>query len=128
MQEVSLPLRRLGSDTTRRLQSVADHLARHTGAEAVVLFGSRARGDASRSSDWDLCVILPDDVLPGRYNAVDLWREVSEFDLPVQIYPIRRSVFISRASDVNSVSHDILRDGQSIVGSLDFARSHENPA
>ncbi|MFZ4580947.1 MAG: nucleotidyltransferase domain-containing protein [Myxococcota bacterium] len=35
-----------------------------THAERVVLFGSRARGDARPDSDLDLLVIVPDDVDP----------------------------------------------------------------
>ena len=34
--------------------------------EAVVLFGSRARGDAGPESDLDLMIILSDDTLPQR--------------------------------------------------------------
>ena len=30
--------------------------------EAIILFGSRARSDNDDESDWDLCVILPDNV------------------------------------------------------------------
>lgn len=32
---------------------------------AVILFGSRARGDASATSDVDICLVLH----PGRYSA-----------------------------------------------------------
>ncbi|NDW04829.1 nucleotidyltransferase family protein [Jiella pacifica] len=109
------------SDETRQLRRAAEHLAARTGAEAVVLFGSRARGDNAQDSDWDLCVILPDDVEPGRYNAVNLWLEASNFGLPIQVFPIRRSAFIERSSDINSLSHDVLRDGLPIVGRLEGA-------
>lgn len=105
-------------DENRQLRRAAAHLAAHTGAEAVILFGSRARGDNAEGSDWDLCVILPDDVDPGRYNAANLWSEASSFGIPIQVFPIRRSVFIERSSDINSLSHDVLRDGLPIVGRL----------
>jgi predicted nucleotidyltransferase len=99
----------------------AEHLARLTRAEAVVLFGSRARGEAGPDSDWDLCVILPDDIRPQQFTAAGLWKEVSRYGAPIQVYPVRRSVFLARSGDLNSVSHDVLADGQPIIGSLLFA-------
>jgi predicted nucleotidyltransferase len=41
--------------TRSRLATVA----RRHGLEAILLFGSRARGDARPGSDWDLCVSAP---------------------------------------------------------------------
>lgn len=107
-------------DVDRALEQAAKHLADVTRAEAVVLFGSRARGDNGPDSDWDLCVILPDDVKPQQFTSASLWREASIFGLPIQVYPVRRSVFIEKSSDCNSVSHDVLRDGLPLVGDLGF--------
>ncbi|MCE7026492.1 nucleotidyltransferase family protein [Jiella avicenniae] len=104
---------------TRQLRRAAEHLAAHTHAEAVILFGSRARGDNGPDSDWDLCVILPDTVGPGLFNPVNLWSEASGFGLPIQVFPIRRSIFIERSADINSLSHDVLRDGRPIIGHLE---------
>lgn len=98
----------------------ARHLAEITRAEAVVLFGSRARGDHGPDSDWDLCVILPDDVRPQQFTAANLWQEASRFGAPIQVYPLRRSVFRASVADVNSVSHDVARDGVALVGDMDF--------
>lgn len=98
----------------------ARHLAEVTRAEAVVLFGSRARGDNGPDSDWDLCVILPDDIRPQEFTAASLWREVSRFGAPIQVYPIRRSVFLASTEDRNSVSYDVRREGVALVGSAAF--------
>lgn len=102
----------------RTVERAAERLAEVTHAEAVILFGSRARGDHGPESDWDLCVILPDDVRPQQFTAASLWREVAAFGIPIQVYPVRRSVFIEKSSDVNSVSHDVLKDGLSLIGDL----------
>tara|TARA_R110002020_G_scaffold87051_1_gene214882 strand:- start:408 stop:800 length:393 start_codon:yes stop_codon:yes gene_type:complete len=112
----------------RQLRLAAERLAAHTGAEAIILFGSRARGDNGPDSDWDLCVILPDEVEHGRFTAVNLWSEVSGFGLPIQVFPVRRSIFIERSADINSVSHDVLQDGQPIIGQLETSDLVREPA
>jgi uncharacterized protein len=97
----------------------AVRLAEATGAEAIVLFGSRARGDNDDDSDWDLCVILPDTVEWGRFTPVTLWPLVSDLGIPIQVVPIRRSVFEEKKTGINTLSHDIARDGVVIHGRLD---------
>lgn len=94
----------------------AKHLAEVTRAEAVALFGSRARGDNSPDSDWDLCVILPDDIRPQEFTAASLWREASRFGAPIQVYPIHRSVFLASAEDRNSVSYNVRWECMALVG------------
>lgn len=101
--------------------AVADavkRLAEATQAEAIVLFGSRARGDWKEGSDWDLCVILPDNVEPGKFNPGTLWPLCSAGDESVQTYPIRRWVFERRRHEKNSVSHDVDQDGVVLYGKI----------
>lgn len=101
------------------VETAAARLAAATNAEAVVLFGSRARGDHDEGSDWDLCVVLPDDVEWGRFTPVTLWRLIADLRIPLQVVPIRRSVFDDKKSGINTLSYDIARDGIVIYGSLD---------
>jgi len=84
----------------------------------VVLFGSRARGDAGPDSDWDLCVVVPDDTPPGSATPLTLWPLVADLPLAIQVVPIRRFVFEAKRSDANSMSHDVARDGVIMHGSL----------
>ncbi len=93
------------------VEEAARRLARATEAESIILFGSRARGDWRDDSDWDLCVILPDGVAPGKFTPITLWPLVSGFGAPIQVYPIRRTIFNERRGDLNSLSHDVDRDG-----------------
>ena len=102
----------------RVIRTAAERLARATGAEAVILFGSRAQGDNSPDSDWDLCVVLPDDIEPQEFTPSKLWKIVADLNAGIQVYPIRRSVLEARKDDPNSVSHDIAREGLIIVGEL----------
>ncbi|HXY57753.1 MAG TPA: nucleotidyltransferase domain-containing protein [Methylocystis sp.] len=114
MKEMSTTTLRLH----RAVQEAALRLARATDAEAVLLFGSRARGEDRPDSDWDLCIILPDDVEAGRFNAVSLWPLTEADGESIQIYPIRRSIFEEKRHDVNAVSHDIYEDGIILCGAL----------
>lgn len=95
-----------------------ERLARLTHAEAILLFGSRARGDYGPDSDWDLFVILPDNSRPGEFTPVTLWPAVSDLGIPIQISSARQNVFDAKRNDVNSISHDADRDGIILCGSL----------
>lgn len=101
------------------VETAAARLAEATGAQAVLLFGSRARGDHDQHSDWDLCVVLPDNVEWGRFTPVSLWPLVSDLGIPIQVAPIRRSVFEDKKRAINTLSHEIARDGIVIHGSLE---------
>ena len=102
----------------RDVETAAERLAEATHAEAVILFGSRARGDHQPDSDWDLCVVLPDDIRPQEFTPSKLWELLSDLDASIQVYPLRRSVFEAKKDDIDSLSHDIARDGYTIIGSM----------
>ncbi len=51
---------RTAKDDVALLNRYAEALRARVRASAVVLFGSRARGDALRESDYDVAVISPD--------------------------------------------------------------------
>jgi 2-keto-4-pentenoate hydratase len=79
--------------------------------ERVILFGSRARGDHDEDSDWDLCVLLSDDIPAGVYTPASMSQAVRDLGLAVQVVPMRTSVFDDTRSDVNALAHDVARDG-----------------
>lgn len=87
-----------------RLRSVAP-------VERVILFGSRARGDHDSGSDWDLCVLLDDDIPPGVFTPSALWEAVRDVGLAIQVTPMRRGVFEARRTDINALAHDVALDG-----------------
>lgn len=53
--------------------------------ERVILFGSRARGDHDADGDWDLCVLVNDDIAPGRYTPGFLWEAVRDLGASIQV-------------------------------------------
>lgn len=77
-----------------RLQAAVDAIVEYAKPEAVLLFGSRARGDFDEWSDWDLFVIVPDDATPGAFTPSKL-REVIRargVGIPFDAVACRRSV------------------------------------
>ncbi|AWN54201.1 nucleotidyltransferase domain-containing protein [Methylobacterium sp. 17Sr1-1] len=50
------------ADVPEPLRPLVSRIIRHADPLVIWLFGSRARGEARADSDWDLLVVLPDDV------------------------------------------------------------------
>ena len=76
----------------------------------MILFGSRARGDHDAESDWDLCVVLNDDIPPEVYTPGAMWQAVRGLGLTIQVVPMRKSVFEAARVEINAVAHDVAQD------------------
>lgn len=100
-----------GPQIEPKLQAAVERLRAFAPVEQVILYGSRARGDSTVDSDWDLCVLLQDDIPPGAYTPLSMWRKLRDLGLTIQVVPMRKSVFERRRSDVNTLAHDVARDG-----------------
>ena len=96
----------------------AERLSAATGSDSVILFGSRARGDNGPESDWDLAVLLPEDITPQQFTPSKLWKMVADLKEGIQVFPIRKSVFEANRHDPNSVSHGIATDGVAVIGEV----------
>ena len=58
----------------------------------IVLFGSRARGEAGSDSDIDLLVILDDDAPAAHLTLRSGWESRRGYERPVDVIPARESV------------------------------------
>jgi predicted nucleotidyltransferase len=85
-------------------------IVKHLNPRRVILFGSRARGEAHPDSDWDLLIIVDDDTRPERVN----WRALGE---------ARRGVV--GAVDLVPMPESFFRDRLDIVGSLPWSVAAE---
>jgi len=92
---------------TELLDSVVAYYQPHK----VILFGSRARGDATADSDYDLFVVV-DDSLPSEQLS---WRGKYEarkgYHRAVDIVTCRASVFDRKRTVVGSLSHVADQEG-----------------
>lgn len=77
----------------------------------VILFGSRARGEARTDSDFDLVVVLDDDAPNERLSSKRRYAAHRGFPTPVDIIPCREGVLKERARAIGSFAHTVLTEG-----------------
>ncbi len=77
----------------------------------VILFGSHARGTADADSDWDLLIVVDDDLPAERIGWRALYEARRGFAGPVDLLPCRASVFRERLDVVGSLPWLAARDG-----------------
>jgi uncharacterized protein len=88
-----------------------DAVVAHFHPVQVILFGSRARGEAGPDSDIDLLVVLDDGVPADQLG----WRSAFEarkgFHQAVDIVPCRRHWFEAKRSVIGSLAYMAAEDG-----------------
>jgi uncharacterized protein len=119
-------LRAVGStradlDLDPRLLEAARRLSAATKAVAVVLFGSRARGTGHQWSDWDLCVVLPDDAPASELTPFRLRPVTSDIGIPIDVVTVRLGIFKSSMAMPGTLSHEIAREGRLLSGQIELA-------
>ncbi len=83
--------------------------------EQVILFGSRARGDAREASDVDLVVVESEPfgkTRSRRLEAVRLWRALSSFVVPKDILVYSLDEVALWRDSLNHVLAQALREGK----------------
>lgn len=102
------------TNKNRNVLSQIQTLARETVPEGslVMLFGSRARGDAKKDSDWDILIVLPKKSLEQKdyddvsYPFVELGWKLNE-----QINPIMYTQDEWRANSITPFYDNVVREG-----------------
>lgn len=77
----------------------------------IILFGSRARGDADARSDFDLLVVLPE-VADKHATMVAMLLALGKFAVPVDIIPTDPTEIAARGSVAGSVLRRALEEGE----------------
>jgi len=86
-------------------------LSAATPQATIMLFGSRARGEARPDSDWDLLVIEPD-VQSRRQEMARLSRLLRPFRISADILVLSRKIFDEWANVPNTVIYEAAREGK----------------
>ena len=82
----------------------------------VILFGSRARGETRKNSDWDILIVLPKDHLRQEdYDHVSYPLVELGWTLGEQINPIMYTRREWEASSITPFYDNVKRDGISLL-------------
>lgn len=95
------------------IQETTRRLVEYFKPDKVYLFGSAARGDAGPDSDFDFCVVLPDEA-PAEFFSPGVMRQaIRGFATAIDILPWHRTDFDQRAAwVVASLPATIVREGR----------------
>ena len=77
----------------------------------VWLFGSRARGEATAESDWDLLVVVPDATPDSELDPLVAWDVQKDIRLPADVIPTPASSFDDYRSVVNTLAYEATHFG-----------------
>jgi len=83
--------------------------------ERIILFGSRARGDHKKESDWDILVVVRDDLTPKKmkelwfaiYSSLHRRMKFSSFDVIVKT----KRIYENEKLVVNTISNEAYMEG-----------------
>ncbi len=106
---------RLGPDE-QVVELVVQRVVAAFRALRVILFGSRARGEAGRWSDVDLLVVLPE-VADKRLAAVEMLRAVGDLPVATDIVVSTPQELAHRGQTKGSVLRAALREGKVVYES-----------
>ena len=106
------------NNKNRKVLDEIKAVARETAPKGslVILFGSRARGEAKKSSDWDILIILPKNRLEqSDYDAFSFPFVELGWRLNEQINPVMYTKDEWDASSITPFYDNVIRDGISLV-------------
>lgn len=90
---------------------MANCLKKTIHADQVWLFGSQARGDARADSDIDLLAIVPHSSVSRYQRAVAARRELSEFNVPMDIIILTHTEWEKELKAPCSLASTVAREG-----------------
>jgi len=101
------------------LRRMVEIIVREADPEAIILFGSRARGDARPDSDIDLLVIERQPFGPGRSRikeAARLYRALGDVPASKDLLVYSRDEVANRRSNLSHVVGRACREGRLLYG------------
>lgn len=101
------------------LRQMVETIVREVSPEAIILFGSRARGDARLNSDVDLLIIESEPFSPQRSRrkeAARLYMALKELAISKDILLYSRDEFNRWKDSLNHVAGKAFREGRVLHG------------
>jgi len=100
----------------QRVQPLLDRIVLRWQPRDIWLFGSRARGTAAADSDWDLLVVVPDEIAPpGFDDPMVVWNVKRETGVRADVLVCRASEFDEDRFTHNTIAYDAAVEGVQIV-------------
>jgi len=96
----------------KTLAEVVRRLIQAYRPDRVYLFGSKARGDASPDSDYDLMVVIPESTEPAYRRAQQAHRLLWDLGVAADVLVWTKEAFDSRVHLAASLPATILREGR----------------
>lgn len=96
------------------VQVIRGVLERHrVRAEQILLFGSRARGEANPDSDWDFYVLIDGDLSFGRRQELftEIKRELARLRIPNDVILKSAQQFHRTKGYPGHLAYDVAREG-----------------
>jgi uncharacterized protein len=117
-------------DSGAELARVVSAIVAAIGPDAVVLFGSRARGDAGQDSDFDLAIIVPDGAQRRRaaMRAYESIARVEGRTVGVDIVALTPAIIAAERGLAGSIARAVVREGVPVYGSAVFIRGDQEPS
>jgi predicted nucleotidyltransferase len=101
----------LWAPTPEKMQAAVARLVAAAQPTRIILFGSRARGDANDRSDVDLLVVKPQ--VENRFEElVALDRSLAGILMPVDILLVSEAEFEERTEQPGTVEHAARKEGR----------------
>jgi predicted nucleotidyltransferase len=92
-------------------EGLLQRVVTHMDPVKVFVFGSQARGDTGADSDWDLLVVVDDNVPKSQID----WRAVYEarrgIDAAIDLIPCRESIYRERVDIIGSLPWIVANEG-----------------
>jgi predicted nucleotidyltransferase len=93
------------------LQQAVDRIATRFHPEKIILFGSRARGQAGPDSDADLLVVMPVDGSK-RQQAVQMDLALEGIPIPIDLVVVTPEEVQKYRDAIGTIIHEAVRDGK----------------
>jgi hypothetical protein len=104
--------------TDDRLARLLEDVVRNLNPLAVYLFGSRAEGRATPTSDYDLMVVLPDDASDEALDIGQACDASRRTQVPADIIPTTRHLFLACRGEPSTIEGAVHERGKLLYGSV----------